>query len=60
MATAIKQDLAGETARMLEVLAAQKASFTAAMPESLSVRTDGMMSVISVCSRLRWPKASSR
>ena len=40
MATAIKQDIAGETARMHEVLAAQKASFTAAMPETLAVRTD--------------------
>lgn len=40
MATAIQQDIAGETARMNEVLAAQKASFTAAMPESLAVRTD--------------------
>mgnify|MGYP006198634305 CR=1 FL=1 len=40
MATAIKQDIAGETQRMGEVLAAQKASFTAAMPESLAVRTD--------------------
>ena len=39
MATAIKQDIAGETQRMHEVLAAQKASFTAAMPESLAVRT---------------------
>ena len=39
MATAIK-DVAGETARMHEILAAQKASFTAAMPESLAVRTD--------------------
>jgi coniferyl-aldehyde dehydrogenase len=40
MATAIKQDIAGETTRMHEVLAAQKASFTAAMPESMAVRTD--------------------
>ena len=40
MATAIKQDIAGETARMHDVLAAQKASFTAAMPESLAVRSD--------------------
>src|SRR3546814_20566936 len=36
MATAID----GETQRMSQVLAAQKASFTAAMPESLAVRTD--------------------
>src|SRR3546814_14630204 len=36
MATAIE----GETRRMSQVLAAQKASFTAAMPESLAVRTD--------------------
>ncbi|PKP98656.1 MAG: coniferyl aldehyde dehydrogenase [Alphaproteobacteria bacterium HGW-Alphaproteobacteria-13] len=40
MATAIQQDIAGETARMHKVLAAQRASFTAAMPESLAVRTD--------------------
>ncbi|MGB3318867.1 MULTISPECIES: coniferyl aldehyde dehydrogenase [Sphingopyxis] len=40
MATAIKQDIAGEAARMQQVLAAQKASFTAAMPESLAVRRD--------------------
>src|SRR3546814_3882162 len=30
----------GEIARMQQILVAQKASFTAAMPESLAVRTD--------------------
>ncbi len=40
MATAIKEDIASETARMQRALETQRASFTAAMPESLSVRTD--------------------
>src|SRR3546814_20915744 len=39
MAT-VATDIDGETQRMIEVLAVQKASFTAAMPESLAVRTD--------------------
>ena len=40
MAAAVQQDDTGETQRMHDVLAAQRASFTAAMPESLAVRTD--------------------
>ena len=37
MAT-VANNITGETQRMSQVLAAQKASFTAAMPESLAVR----------------------
>ena len=52
MATAIRQDIAGETARMQAVLAAQKASFTAAMPESLAVRTDRIDRAIAMRAQL--------
>ena len=40
MVTAIEDGIALESARMGQVLAAQRASFTAAMPESLAVRID--------------------
>src|SRR3546814_14275710 len=42
MATAMEDGIARESERMGRVLAAQKDSFTAAMPESLAVRRDSI------------------
>lgn len=48
MATSVSQNDAAETSRMQQILLKQRASFTAALPEDLSVRSDRIQRAIAL------------